>query len=95
MNADKAKIKKQAATAELYAEWTRRAIKRAEKKIEKHIAKGYCELDLKFPPSNPDDDTSEEVAHRLKKHLASENGYRIVLHQRVNHLGVIVKIHWD
>jgi len=95
MNAEQAKIKKQTATAELYAEWTRRVINRAEDKIEKHVADGHCELDLKFPPSKPNDDTSQEVAHRLRTHLASQDGYDVVLHQKKGHLGVIVKISWS
>jgi len=76
-------------------EWARKAIKRANDKIALYTTQGKneCELDLKYPPRNPDDKTSVRVAEIVVIHFES-NGYACQLVQRVNHLGAICRIKW-
>jgi len=76
--------------------WTNKAINRAADKIRIYTEKGFtsCELDLKYPPRNPDDDTSAEVAEGIVVHFESI-GYSCQLIQRVNHIGAICRIKWS
>lgn len=76
--------------------WTDKAVSRAAEKIRIYTGKGKseCELDLKYPPKNPDDQTSMEVAERFVAHFEGR-GYSVQLIQRVNHLGAICRVKWD
>ena len=75
--------------------WADKAINRANGKITLYTTQGKneCELDFKYPPRNPDDKTSAEVAEIVVSHFES-NGYACQLVQRVNHLGAICRIKW-
>jgi hypothetical protein len=77
-------------------EWSTRAINRAAEKIRIYTDKGKkeCELDLKYPPRNPDDDISCEVAEILVVHFEAI-GYSCQMIQRVNHNGAICRIKWS
>jgi len=96
MNADKAKIVQDEALKRTLEDWSLKALRRAEKKICSYAMEGAfeCEIDLKFPPSKPNDKTSEKVAKRLKKILADERGFDVRIIQRVNHDGAICRIIW-
>jgi len=75
--------------------WAKKAIRRANGKIALYTAQGKneCELDFKYPPRNPDDNTSAEVAEIVVSHF-EHKGYSCQLVQRVNHLGAICRIKW-
>ena len=76
--------------------WASKAINRAAEKIRIYTEKGKstCELDLKYPPRNPDDDTSAEVAELLVKHFEAKR-YCVQMIQKVNHLGAICIVKWS
>lgn len=95
MNASQAKMEKRAKLARLHQAWTNSAIDRATDKITKHVEKGRCELDLKFPPRRPDDETSRAVAERFVAIMeAPPYDYTVNMTQRVQHIGVICEIIW-
>jgi len=76
--------------------WSSKAINRAAEKVRIYTEKGKteCELDLKYPPRNPDDNTSAEVAENLVKHFEAI-GYSVQLIQRTNHIGAICRVKWS
>jgi hypothetical protein len=76
--------------------WSAKAINRATEKIR--VCTGWgkkeCELDLKYPPRNPDDATSSEVAELLLSHFGAK-GYSVQMVDRTDHLGAICRIKWS
>lgn len=76
--------------------WSAKAVNRAAEKIRNYTAKGKqeCELDLKYPPRNPNDETSLAVAELFVKHFEAD-GYAVQLIQRVNHTGAICLVKWS
>ena len=76
--------------------WSDKAIHRAAEKIRVYTEKGKkeCELDLKYPPRNPDDETSVAVAELFVQHFEAK-GFSVQLIQRVDHLGAICVVKWS
>jgi hypothetical protein len=76
--------------------WVGRSYNRAMEKIKTRTFKGEtsCEIDLKFPPRNPDDKTSYEVAEKLVT-ILEQLKYSVQAVQRTNHTGAICRISWE
>jgi hypothetical protein len=96
MNANEAKALREKEHSANINAWAVRAIARADEKIRLYAAKGKgsCDVDLKFPPDRPNDETSEEVATEVKRILAEERGFTVRIRQKINHDGAILEIIW-
>ena len=96
MNAKEAKeLREKEHEANIVA-WSVRALARVDEKVRVYAGKGLnsCEVDLKFPPDRPDDETSEEVAKAVKTVLTDERGFTVRIRQKIGHDGAVLEIIW-